>query len=497
LLSHQKNMDKNKFYITTAIPYVNAGPHVGHALEFVQTDVLARYHRLRGEESFLLTGSDENALKNVRAANKEGVSTQELVDRNTGAFKNFAHLLNIDVSGFERGSDKTSHWPGVHELWNRAFAKGDIYKKSYKGLYCIGHEAFITEKELDQNGFCPDHNAKPEEVEEENYFFKLSKYQDELLKLIEADEYRILPQSRKNEIVNFIKGGLEDFSISRSKERANGWGIPVPDDESQVVYVWFDALAIYLTGAGFGTDKEKFESLWPADTHVIGKDIIRFHAVYWPAMLLSSDLALPKELFVHGFITSKGQKMSKTLGNVIDPLGYVEKYGADPLRYYLLSEIPTFEDGDFTDKRFIERYNGDLAKGLGNVSARILTLADGVDFSQVKKGPGEIDEAQRLKEVWQKYGEAFSQRDLKKALEEVWQLIHWIDGYIEEKKPWENKDTEVLYALCVALANVSWLLRPFLPETAEKISAALGISGKEKWEFDPRKIDALFPKIEE
>lgn len=487
----------NKFYITTAIPYVNAPPHIGHALEFVQVDVLARYHRLRGEDTILLTGSDENALKNVQAAEKEGISTQELVDKNTEAFKNFAKDLNIKVDAFDRGSDKKTHWPGVEEFWRACEKNGDIYKKPYKGLYCVGHEAFVTEKDLDDNGLCPDHGKKPEVVEEENYFFKLSKYQDELLNIIESDEYQIFPVSRKNETLSFIKSGLEDFSISRSKERAKGWGIPVPGDENQYIYVWFDALNIYQTGIGYGTDKAKYEKYWPADVHVIGKDIIRFHAVYWPAMLLSAGLPLPQKLLAHGFVTSGDRKISKSLGNAIDPTGYIKEFGADALRYYLISEIPTFEDGDFTREKFIARYNGDLASGLGNLTARVLKLAEGASFSKKDFSPGSIKEAGNFKKTWDQYGEAFKNLDLRAAIGKVWDLIHWLDSYIEKNRPWETNDEEIIYTLLVGLANVSWLTKPFLPETSEKISKALGISGKEKWEFNPKTIEPIFPRIKE
>jgi methionyl-tRNA synthetase len=487
----------DKFYITTSIPYVNAPPHIGHALEFVQTDAIARYHRGRGEETFLLTGADENALKNVQAAEKKGVAVERHVTEMGEHFKRLARALNISVDGYRRGSDRELHWPGVTELWRRSLENGDIYKKQYRGLYCVGHEAFITEKELDANGLCPDHQTKPDLVEEENYFFRLSRYADDLERRIASDTYRIRPVTRKNEMLAFIRQGLEDFSVSRSSARARGWGVPVPDDPDQVIYVWFDALTIYMTGVGFGIDEKLYEKWWPADIHVIGKDIIRFHALYWPAMLLSAKLPLPKELFVHGFVTSGGEKMSKTVGNVVDPFEYMHEFGSDALRYYLLAEIPTFEDGDFTRERFVERYNSDLAKGLGNVAARILTLADGKGFSGLNLTPGGIPEATRFKEAWERYGQAFAERDLRRAVQEVWSLIQWTDKYIEEKKPWENKDEAVLYTLCVALANIAWLLKPFLPPTAEKIDEALGIAGKKKWDFAPQKIAPLFPRIEE
>ncbi len=486
---------KMKFYITTAIPYVNAPPHIGHALEFVQTDTIARYHRLRGDKTYLATGADENALKNVQAAEKEGLSPQELVDKNAGLFQIFAQRLNVQVDGFDRGSNQKTHWPGAIELWKRCERAGDIYKKNYRGLYCVGHEAFLTEKEL-VDGKCPDHDIEPEVVEEENYFFRLSKYQSGLERVISSDEYRIVPESRKKEVLNFIKGGLEDFSISRSRERARGWGIPVPGDDSQVIYVWFDALAIYLTVAGFGIDEKKFNQWWPADLHVIGKDIIRFHAVYWPAMLLSAGIDLPKKLLVHGFITSDRQKISKTVGNVIDPSEYIEEFGVDALRYYLLAEVPTTEDSDFSRERFIERYNGDLANGLGNLTARILALTAGREELPTEDIDYRIYD--EIEVTWKGYETAIEDFNLRRAAEIIWNLVHRLDEYIEEVKPWEQKTIQISHTLLTGLANVAWLIRPFLPQTSDKTFAGLGTTpDATEWKFKPRKIGALFPKIDD
>ena len=482
---------KDKFYITTAIPYVNAPPHIGHALEFVQTDVIARYHRLN-KPTFLTTGADENALKNVQAAEKLGISTQELVDKNAELFVVFAKKLNVIVDGFDKGSDKKTHWPGVIELWKRCDANGDIYKKPYKGFYCVGCESFIKEKDL-VDGKCSAHGTEPDVVEEENYFFKLSKYQKQLEELIEKDKYQIISKSRKNEVLSFIREGLEDFSVSRSKERAKGWGIPVPEDEDQVIYVWFDALSIYMTAIGFGTDEKKFKKWWPADVHVIGKDIIRFHAIYWPAMLLSAGIDLPEKLLAHGFINFEGRKMSKTIGNIVEPLELIKKYGVDALRYYLLTEIPTTEDGNFSEERFIERYNSDLANGLGNLTARILTLTNGKNFND------EADKfvKQSCDEAWIQYNKSFSGLDLKKAIESAWGLIRALDGYIEKNKPWESKDEKILQSLLFGLANVASLVQPFLPETSDKIFAGLGISPDDKeWKFKSKKIEPLFPRLD-
>ena len=346
----------HKFYITAAIPYVNAKPHIGHVLEFVQADTVARYHKLLGEDVLLLSGGDENALKNVQAAEKAGVPIQEFVDKNTELFHQLTKKLNAQFDLWQKGSDKEHHYVSSQELWKRC--EKDIYKKSYKGLYCVGCETFYEREELDEKGECYEHPGKKlDEVEEENYFFKLSKYQDEILKLVESGELEVVPNERKNEVLSFVKSGLKNISISRSNERARNWGVPVPGDDTQRIYVWMDALNIYQSGVGFGREEEKYNKWWPADVHVIGKGIIRFHAVYWPAFLLSAGLKLPKKIFVHGYYTVNGQKMSKTLENVYDPVPLLEKYGADPLRYYCLAKTPPFTDGDFSEEKFIDAYN--------------------------------------------------------------------------------------------------------------------------------------------
>jgi len=373
-------MQKNRFYVTTAIPYVNAAPHIGFALEIVQADAIARYHRLIGDDTFFLTGTDENALKNVQSAEKAGVPVKKFVDRNSQRFEDLKGALNLSFDDFIRTTEER-HVKGAQKLW-QACDPDDIYKKGYRGLYCIGCEQFYTEKELVE-GKCPEHGTVPETVEEENYFFKLSGYQEQLIKLIESDELKIIPATRKNEVLSFIKGGLEDFSISRSNKRAKGWGVPVPGDESQVAFVWFDALSNYINALGYANDGEKFKKYWlenPNRTHVIGKGIIRFHAVYWPAMLLSAGISLPTEIFVHGYLTVDGQKISKSLGNVIDPFALVEKYGTDPVRYYLLAKFSPFEDGDFSEAKLKETYNSDLANGLGNLVSRVAKLAEGKEI---------------------------------------------------------------------------------------------------------------------
>jgi methionyl-tRNA synthetase len=363
-----------KVFISTSIPYVNASPHLGHALELVQADVIARHHRLLGDRVFFLSGTDENSLKNVRSAENAGENVADFVYKNYLNFYNLKEVLNISFDDFIRTTEKR-HFDGAQKLWMAC--KKDIYKKKYSGLYCVGCEEYYKEDDL-INGLCPEHKVAPELIEEENYFFKLSNYQEKIKELIEKDEVKIIPQSRKNEILSFINSGLQDFCISRTSERAKGWGIDVPGDETQKMWVWFDALSNYINALGYGSsDESKFLEFWQNNDlkiHIIGKGINRFHSVYWLAMLLSAGISLPKILFVHGYITVDGQKMSKSLGNVINPYDLVEKYGCDAVRYFLLREIPALGDGDFTFEKFEKRYNSDLAGGIGNLLSRTLVM---------------------------------------------------------------------------------------------------------------------------
>jgi len=353
--------------------YTNSPPHIGFAFESIQADVLARYHRLLGEDTVFLTGTDEHGTKVAQAAKEAGKKPKEFVDEIAEKVEELKRILNLSNDDFIRTTDQKRHWPAVKKVWLKLKETGDIYKKKYQAFYCSGCEAFITKKDL-VNGKCAIHQTEPEIIDEENYFFRLSKYSKAIEKSIEKDELKIIPETRKNEILSFIKQGLEDVSFSRPREKLQ-WGIPVPDDESQTMYVWADALTNYISALGYFEENEKFKKFWPADIHCIGKDIIRFHAVIWPGMLLSLGLPLPKTIFIHGFITVGGQKMSKSLGNVIDPFELVKKYGTDAVRYFLLREIPSTEDGDFTYEKFGKRYNSDLAAGLGNLVARTITVA--------------------------------------------------------------------------------------------------------------------------
>lgn len=463
----------NKFYITAAIPYVNAKPHIGHALEFVQTDTIARYHRLLGGDVLVLSGGDENALKNVQAAETAGVPIQEFVDKNTEAFFELTKKLNCQFDIWQKGSDKVHHFPSSQKLWELCDKAGDIYKKKYEGLYCVGCEQFYSPDELNENGECFEHPGKPlQKVSEENYFFRLSKYQDKLIQLIKSDELKIIPETRKNEVLSFLKEPLQDISISRTNERAKNWGVPVPNDSTQRIYVWFDALNIYQSGIGFGWDKKKYKKYWPADVHVIGKGIIRFHAVYWPAFLLSAKLSLPKSIFVHGYFTVNGQKMSKTLGNVIDPVEIIEKYGGDTLRYYFLAKSNPFTDGDFSEEKLKDVYNADLANGLGNLVARVAKLCETNNLDLVKlkqnRPNGLLEDIQPLIEKYR----------LNEAIERIWVSIKGLDSYLDRERPWEQSASEAKKILGIivrgsesvtSLLEIAEVLEIFLPETAEKI----------------------------
>ena len=480
-----------KFYITTAIPYVNAAPHIGHALEFIQTDVIARYHRQKGDEVLLLSGSDENAIKNVQAAEQAGVPTQQFIDENAELFRKLAGVLGVQFDVFQKGSDK-EHYVSSQKLWELCSNAGDIYKKLYEGLYCVGCETFYAKDELNENQECFEHPGKKlEMVAEENYFFKLSKYQDKLVGLIEKDELRIVPATRKNEVLSFLQQPLQDISISRSNERAKNWGVSVPSDDLQRMYVWFDALNIYQSGIGFGFNEETYKKWWPADVHVIGKGISRFHAVYWPAFLLSAGLSLPKTLFVHGYITVDGQKMSKTLGNVIDPFELVEKYGTDAVRYFFSREIPSTEDGDFSYEKFEGRYNADLAGGLGNLVARVVTLATreiSNDQFLISKQFSNKQFQNLIEKTRDEVQQILDEFQFSVALDKIWEIIHFCDKYIEEKRPWEESDhqKEVIGDLLLAVSHIAEFLQPFLPKTSEKITQQL----------QQGKGESLFPRIE-
>ena len=472
-----------KFYITTSIAYTNAPPHIGFALESIQADVLARWQRKLKKDVFFLTGTDEHGTKIAKKAEELGKDPQKFVDEISGKFKDLTKVLNISNDDFIRTTDRKKHWPVVERFWEKMVENGDLYKKKYGGSYCSGCEAFLSERDL-EDGKCLIHKKESEIIEEENYFFKLSKYQTHLKEIIEKDDYQIIPETKKNEILSFINQGLEDISFSRSVEKLK-WGIPVPGDETQVMYVWADALTNYISGLGGENSK-----YWPADIHCIGKDILKFHALIWPAMLLSLKIPLPKKLFVHGFITVDNQKMSKSLGNVIDPFELVDKYGTDAVRYYLLREISSSDDGDFSYEKFEGRFNSDLASGVGNLLARVRTMAEKVGFK-----PGLIKDIEpEINKVQEGYKKALEEFKFNEALKSIWDLISFCDRYIDKEKPWEHKDNSprVIDNLLIALDNISELLEPFLPETAEKIKKEVK---RKSNKFVNQKTENLFPRL--
>ncbi len=490
---------KEKFYITTSIPYANAVPHVGHILDPLIADVLARFHRLKGDEVRFLVGTDEHGAKTVRTAEKLGKTPKQLVDEISEEYRKLHTLLGNAPDDFIRTSDKERHWPGAQKMWQALAASDDIYRKQYQGLYCVGHEAFITEKDL-ISGRCQDHQTEPEVIAEENWFFRLSKYSEEIAKKIENDEFHIVPASRKNEILSLIKAGLEDVSFSRPRKDLS-WGVPVPDDPTQTMYVWCDALVNYVSAIGYGHEDERsaasFKKWWPADVQIVGKDNLRFHAAIWPGMLLSAGIELPKTLFVHGFITVNGQKISKTVGNVIHPKEIVSKYGADPVRYYFLREFPSYEDGDFSYKKLEDRYNGDLANGLGNLIARVATLGEKVSplkFIFKKDIEPAVDIP--VKRVFADYETHIQEFRLNESLADIWRIVGLADKYINDKKPWAATDEEGLRHTIInasyLIEVINNLLQPFLPETAEKIRAQIRF---EDSRLAIKKGAGLFPRI--
>jgi len=472
--------DKNKkFYITTTLPYVNADPHIGFALEIIQADVIARYQRLLGKEVFFNTGTDEHGLKIYRRAKEEGLDPQTYCDIYAKKFDNLKTALNLSYNSFIRTTDE-HHIKAAQEFWKRCEKSGDIYKKNYKIKYCVGCELEKTESELEE-GRCPIHPSQQLEIiEEENYFFRYSKYQDKLLELYEKNPKFILPESRLNEIKEFTKRGLEDFSISRLKSKMP-WGIEVPGDKEHVFYVWFDALINYISCLGWPDDTEKFNSFWPG-VQVAGKDNLRQQSSMWQAMLMSAGLPTSKQILIHGFITSEGKKMSKSLGNVVDPFDLVEKYGTDAVRYFLLREISPFEDGDFSYKKFEDRYNYDLANGLGNLLSRTIALLKKSDNISSKLSLFNKEKTDS------EYKTLMDNYQFNRALELIWKLIAQLDKYIDKEKPWTKQGEELnntLAELYGGLEYIAQLLFPFLPQTSEKIKLQLKEKNKEP----------LFPRL--
>lgn len=508
------------WYVTTAIPFVNARPHIGFALEAVLTDALARYQRQRGRDVRFLTGSDENSLKNVLAAEKEGIPTAELVARNAGYFHGLKGALDLSFDDFIRTSAEARHIEGVRRLWEACDAAGDIDKRAYSGLYCVGCEQFYAESEL-VDGLCPEHHTRPELVEEENYFFRLSRYAAQLEDLVASGALRIEPEKRRNEVLAFIRGGLADFSISRSQTRAHGWGVPVPGDPDQVMYVWFDALGNYITALDYAEEGPLYRRYWldcPDRVHVIGKGITRFHAIYWPAMLLSAGVPLPSAIFVHGYVTIEGEKISKSLGNVIDPVAMAEAYGADALRFFLLRHIRSTEDGDFSLTRFIQRTNNDLADQLGNLLSRTLGMVGRYRDGTVPAAgaPEDLDRPLiALADGLPGRIEAAMERFLThEALAAIWELVDAANRYVVQVEPWtlakrakqaaesgaraeaealDRRLDTVLYHLVEALRLSAYFARPFIPAKAAAVEAQLGLADHAAGDWETRTCWGGYP----
>jgi len=467
-------------YVTTTIPFVNARPHLGFALELVQADVLARHRRHRGDEVRFLTGTDDNSLKNVLAAEAEGIGVQELVDRNAAAFEDLKEPLGLSFDDFIRTSSDPRHRVGVEQLWQRCAEAGDLYLKHYEGLYCVGCEQFYQPEDLTE-GRCPDHGTEPQLVAEENWFFRLSRYAEPLRKLITSGQLRIEPATRRNEVLALIDGGLHDFSVSRSQRRARGWGIPVPGDPDQVVYVWWDALGNYVSSLGYGTDSEDLEHWWQASDrriHLLGKGVVRFHAVYWPATLLSAGLALPTEILVHDYLTIDGRKISKSAGTTIDPAELVDEFGTDAVRWWLLRDVPRVGDADFTRERLIARSNTDLAGGLGNLVNRVVSLIHRYCDGRVPTGSA-FDEALQtaVSNAPGRIDAALANYDFRPAATALWEIVEAANRSIETTAPWKLAKAQdpslpavlaTLHDACLRLANE---LEPFLPSAAARIAA--------------------------
>ena len=479
----------NRFYITTAIAYPNGMPHIGHAYEAIATDALARFQRLDGKDVFFLTGTDEHGLKMVQTAEAEGLSTADLATRNSGRFRAMDERLNVSFDRFIRTTEEQHH-RSSQEIWRRMEANGDIYLDTYAGWYSVRDEAYYAEEEttLGEDGVRRGAQGTPVEwVEEKSYFFRLSAYQDKLLALYEAQPDFIGPDVRRNEVVSFVKGGLRDLSFSRT---TFDWGIKVPGDPEHVMYVWVDALTNYITGVGFPDESDTNWSYWPADLHIIGKDIIRFHAVYWPAFLMSAGIPLPRRVYAHGFLFNKGEKMSKSVGNVVDPFNLADQYGVDQIRYFFLREVPFGQDGNYSHEAIVARINADLANGLGNLAQRSLSMI-AKQLGGVLPEPGPFSDNDRaiLAEADAMIGAArtaIATQQIHQVLNTVWSVIAEGDRYFAGEAPWALAKTDparqktVLYVTAEVVRQIAILVQPVMPTASGKLLDSLGIPEQER-----------------
>lgn len=452
---------------------------MGHALEFVEADCIAKYHRMVGDTVYFLTGTDEHGSKIVQTAEQQNIPVKKLIDQNVKKFKAFHRQFGISYDDFIRTTDKKRHWPSVRKLWNGLVKNGDIYKGIYKGLYCVGCEEYKNEKDL-IDGKCPNHEKAPEYLEQENYFFRLSKYSHQIAKILQENIVEIIPEFRKNEIIALCERGLEDVSFSRPKKQLP-WGVPVPDDKDQVMYVWCDALTNYISAMDFAKKGKIFQKYWPIDVHVIGKDILRFHAGVWIGMLLSAKIPLPKQELVHGWIHFHGDRMSKSKGNVVDPVELANHYGVEKVRFYLLSEIPVGQDGDFSYELFEKKINADLSNNLGNFVNRVFSMVERYLNSSVPQEKTDIPD--EIDDLWEEYHLAFTRYDHQKAAQHLIFLVNFGNKLIADQKPWEiaqdeKKEKELrllLRRLLKITLHLAFMLEPFCPATAKKILKAFSL----------------------